>query len=459
VENDARFETYNNDIIIGNNGNSAGKVSLSTNATGAGAGNVTYVEDAAVRIGNVATNGTLSVTSRFGSILEDQLANVNVSAKGLVTLSAPNGSVALGNSTHTSGMTTGDINAVTINAAGAAQVISTNNVTLGAVNANSLLVTSGNLISQSAPAMIYGTSVFNSAGGVLLTDAGNNFGPITANVTGLNKNISIVEGGTLNLRAVNMPSGGNGTFTANSLGGDIIDTGLAGVKLGGSTAGYGTGLITLTAAGNIMIDDPTSDFLSTTGIVFNGKDVTLSILGNNSTSLILGAAGVPSSASGNLIASNALGSISNAGSFVVGGNAYFQAANAAVGSGNIVINQGGVGFGTLKFIGQQVNIAEAGNMDILTGSSATGIVQLNSGGAINIVDVGGTVNFGSTSNFLASGNITLSKLQALNTVTVNSAGTKDMSALSLAGNLNSKTPIDLGTGAGPSTNPALAPKP
>jgi hypothetical protein len=293
-----------------------------------------------------------------------------------------------------------------------------------------------------------------------LTDAGNNFGPITANVSGANKNISIVEAGTLNLRSVTMVGGGNGTFTANSVAGDIIDTGLAGVKMGGSgPTSTGTGLVTLTAAGNIVIDDPTSDFFSSAGIVFNGKDVTLSVLGNNSTALILGSAGMSSSASGNLIASNALGSIANAGAFTVGGNAYFQAANAAVGSGNIVINQPGVGFGTLKFIGQQVNIAEAGNMDILTGSSATGIAQLNSGGAINIVDAGGTVTFGSTSNFLASGNITLSKLQAMNTVTVNSAGQKDMSALSLAGNLNSKTPVDLGTGAGPSTNPALAPKP
>jgi len=73
--------------------------------------------------------------------------------------------------------------------------------------------------------------------------------------------------------------------------------------------------------------------------------------------------------------------------------------------------------------------------------------------------VGGVVSFGSTASLVAAGNITLSKVQAVNTVTVNAAGTKDLSALSLSADLNSKTPVDLGAGAGPSTNTALAPKP
>jgi len=457
VENDATFITYQNDIVVANNGNSAGRVSLSTGGAAgtAGAGNVTYTEDATAKIGNVATNGTATLTSRFGSIIEDSANNVNVSAKGLLTLNAAAGSVQLGNQTHTAGVTTGDIVAVNITASGAAQVISTNNVVLGSTAANSLVVT-GNVISQSAPLNIYGLSTFNSANGIALTDAGNNFGPIVANVSTGGRNIAITEANTLNLRTVSMPNGGNGTFTATSVNGDIIDTGLGGAKMGGNVTGTGSGLVTLSAVnGNITIDDPTSDFLTTSGVVFNGKNVTLSVLGNNSTSLVLGASGVASSASGNLVASSALGSIANAGALTVGGNAFFQATN-----GSIVINQPNVGFGTLKFIGQQVSIAESGNMDVQTGSASFGVASLSSnGGNISIVDVGGVVSFGSTASLVAAGNITLSKVQAVNTVTVNAAGTKDLSALSLSADLNSKTPVDLGAGAGPSTNTALAPKP
>jgi hypothetical protein len=457
VESNATFTTYNNDITVANNNNSAGRLAFATGGLNtAGTGNVVYSEDSTAKVGNITTNGTVNLTSRFGSIIEDATANDSYVVRGALTLNAPNGSIQLDGTSHTTGTTSADVGTISLTAAGAAKVISTNNVVLGASAANSLSVTA-NVITQSAPLNVFGAAAFVSGNGITLDNSANNFGPISATVTTGGRNIVLTEANTLNLRTVAMPAGGNGTFTATSLNGDIIDTGLGGAKMGGNVSGTGSGVVTLSAVnGNVIIDDPTSDFLTTSGVVFNGKNVTLSILGSPTTSLVIGAAGVGSSASGNFVASSALGSIANAGSFTVGGNAFFQATN-----GNIVINQPSVNFGTLKFIGQTVSIAESSNMDIQTGSASFGIASLTSnGGNISVVDAGGgVVSFGSTGTLLASGNITLSKVQAVNTLTVNAAGTKDLSALSLSADLNSKTPVDLGTGAGPSTVPALAPKP
>jgi hypothetical protein len=94
-------------------------------------------------------------------------------------------------------------------------------------------------------------------------------------------------------------------------------------------------------------------------------------------------------------------------------------------------------------------------MDILTGSTAFGPANLVSGGSISIVDSGGgqTVTFGNTVNMSATGNITLRLLQAVGQLAVTATGTKDLSALSITTDLNSRTPIFGGTG------PNVDPKP
>ncbi|MBL9189294.1 MAG: S-layer family protein [Opitutaceae bacterium] len=460
VENQLNAWTFGGDIVLANSGNSAGRVQLATGGatgvTGNMGGNITYREDSTVKVGNLAGNGTTTIGSLFGGIIEDPAATVSVVSNGTLALNAPNGSILLGNTTHTAGATTGNFSAVTLTAGGSALLTSTNNVALGAASANSLTVSSGNVITQTAPLNIFGLSSFNAVNGITLTDSANNFGPVVANITGTNKNVAITEANTLNLRSVMMPSGGNGTLSFTSLNGDIIDTGLGGVKLGGNATGTGSGVVTLSAVnGNITLDDPTSDILTTSGIVFNGNNVTFSILGNVATSIVLGSAGAGSSATGNLSVTSALGSIANAGSFTVGGNAFFQTT-----TGGITINQPGVNFGTLKFIGQIVNISESSDTVIMTGSQALGAAAIISAGNISVDNsTGGSVTFGSTVGMQATGNITLRSTQALNTITVTATGTKDLSALSLSTDLNNKTPVDLGAGAGPSTNPALAPKP
>jgi hypothetical protein len=272
---------------------------------------------------------------------------------------------------------------------------------------------------------------------------------VALNVTNANMPIAVSEGGTLNLRSVSMsPTGGNGTFTANSVNGDIVDTGLGGVKLGGAVAGspavpvIGSGVVTLTALnGNVLIDDPTSDVLTTGGVAFNANNVMLSVLGSPGATLVLGANNTASVATGNLTASSALGNIGNAGRFTVGGTAFFQ-----TGNGNITIDQPNVGFGALRFVGNQVRITEGGNMDILTGSSAFGPAQLISGGSVNIIAGDGTVTFGNTVAFQATGDITLRQMQAVGTVSLSHTGTANLSLLSKSTDLNSRDPIDLGTG-------------
>jgi hypothetical protein len=218
------------------------------------------------------------------------------------------------------------------------------------------------------------------------------------------------------------------------------------VKIGGTTASYGSGVVTLSAAnGNITLGDATTDIPTTGGVVYNAKNVSLTVLGNSTTSLYLGNNSTASSTAGNLTVTSITGSIYNASgaNIVAGGNATFTAP-----SGNVTLASSGNQFGTLKFQGNQVNVSQSGDMTVLTGSYATGAAQLASGGNVSISNVGGVVSFGNTIGIVANGNITLPKLiQAAGTLTVNAAGTKNLGALSVSGDLSGKTPVNLGTGA------------
>ena len=97
-------------------------------------------------------------------------------------------------------------------------------------------------------------------------------------------------GGTDPVLVTSVTSSATGNVTITSVNGDIIDTGLAGVKPGGGTGvNVGTGIVTLNAAkGNITLDDPTTEFPTSGGVVFNAKNVTLAPLGG--ATLVLGAA-------------------------------------------------------------------------------------------------------------------------------------------------------------------------
>jgi len=435
-------------------GNSAGRVMLSTSG---GNATVTYAEDSTVKLGNLNVGtGNATITARNGSIIEDTTGNNRYTINGTLSLQAPAGSISVGNTTMTSTgfATDGGPTIITANAPSGSVAVTSNtaNLTLGTFNANSLVVNgtgSGNL-TQSGALSVFGTANITSAGNITLTNNSNNFGPIilTSNANA-NKNITINESGTMNLRTINMFGNGtsNGTFTATSVNGDIISTGFGGVRPGGNSTAGGVGVVTLSALkGNITVGDATTDFPTTGGVVFNGNNVSLTVLGNST--LILGA-NATASLAGNLTVTSAIGSVANNGNIIVTGNASFT-----TGNGNISLNQSGDQFGTLKFSGNQVSIIQSNDMKLLTGSSAIGVSSLASSGNISIVNVGGVASFGNTLSMIASGNITLPKLiQVGNTLTVNAAGTKDLSSLSITGDLSGKSPINLGTGA------YLAPQP
>ena len=433
--------TFGGAITLANAGNNFGQINLST-GTPAGA-SITLVEGGTAKIGSLNTTGPVTLTSTFGSIIEDPSANVSLIAGSLVAKAA-NGSVNLGGTTKVDAFTTtGTIPSISLMAAGAAAVLSSGNLALGAISANSLTATSGDTLTQTAAQNIYGVSTFTAVNGITLDNVANNFGPVSVTISGTNKNVVLAENNTLNLRKVAFTGpAGNGTFTASSAVGDIVDSGLAGVIIGGRAANVGTGLVTLTASkGNVVLDDPTTDIATTGGVSFNAKDVTLSVLGT--TPLTLGAAGLTSVATGNLSASSATGSITNAGNLTISGLASFQA-----GIGSISLTQSANQFGTLRFsTGGTLGVVQANDMKILTGSSAMGLAQFQSGGNISVVNVGGVVTLINAATMSATGSITLPKLlQANGVITLNAAGTKDLGALSLSNDLGGKAPLQFGSG-------------
>jgi hypothetical protein len=455
----ANLTTYNGNIVVANNGNNFSTLSASTGgltgalaayATSSGSGNITLSKDSSLRVGDLNSTGSVSLTSRFGTIFENDRAAVSINATGNLSLNAPAGAINLGNQT---GTTTANI--VTVNAvAGLALNLTkttSGNLILGNINANSITVNTtpgGANITQSstANAWVYGVSTFTSGNNISLTNPTNNFGALVLSTTNAAASISVTKASTINLRTVTMPATSTGNFTVTSVSGDIINTGFGGVKIGGTTASYGSGVVTLSAAnGNITLGDATTDIPTTGGVVYNAKNVSLTVLGNSTTSLYLGNNSTASSTAGNLTVTSITGSIYNASgaNIVAGGNATFTAP-----SGNVTLASSGNQFGTLKFQGNQVNVSQSGDMTVLTGSYATGAAQLASGGNVSISNVGGVVSFGNTIGIVANGNITLPKLiQAAGTLTVNAAGTKNLGALSVSGDLSGKTPVNLGTGA------------
>ena len=443
----AAFTTTNNNIVLGNAGNNFGRVEVTVGSTD-GSRTVTVVEEGTMRLGNLSSRGTSTLTSRSGSILEDPDGNVMVTNNGTLVLNAANGSVLIGNTTTRSGAFTTGGNVVTANISapsGAAAVQSNASLTLGTTNVNSLTAVSGNNLAQSAALRVFGSASFKATNNVTLTNTGNNFGRVSLETTTASRNLTITEAGTLNLGTVTMPASATGNFTATSVSGDIIDTGLANLRIGGTVAAVGSGVVTLNAtAGNIVIDDPTTEFATTGGVVFNANNVTLAPLG--SVALVLGSAAAPAIATGNLTVTTALptGNIQSAGSVQAGGDASFQAASA-----NIALTGAANKFGTVRFVGQAVSLIESDDTAIVTGSTALQSASISSGGNISLVNRGGIVSFNGVSTTLsASGNITLPKLmQAVGVLTVNASGTKDLSALSKSADLQGKDPNNSGTGA------------
>ncbi len=131
-----------------------------------------------------------------------------------------------------------------------------------------------------------------------------------------------------------------------------------------------------------------------------------------------------------------------AGNITVGGNVLLDA-----GSGNIALSGPSSSFGAIQFRGGTVTIAEDKPLNLNAGSVANGSVTLSSNSDI-ITSGLGTSTFAGPSTSLtlsAGGNITITNpIFVANGLTFRALGAVDLSALSLIGNLNGRTPTNLG---------------
>ena len=450
--------TSDNSISITNSGHSLGAVGLVTTAANGvnGTSNVTYTEGGTANLANVSVGsgafpGSLTVVSTGGNVQQavgGTITALNTVIASNVSFTSSTGSVTLGNAgnTFTSAVAISAVGNSSINVSTIASPLTLNNVV---VSAGTFAATAGNAagntISQLAgsSAKIFGNSSFTTQGNkITLTNTGNNFGGVTLDSTNvgaaaLGADVAITEAGTLNFLSVK--SGTNGKLAATSEKASIIQSGTAGLIVGGTTA--------LTAA-----DAGIALNTATTSNTFGGANgITITTAGNvsiqdaNATTTIAGGTTI----GGTLTVKNTQGSgkiQDSPGNLTVNGNVLFDTTTNAASS--VSIGSSNATLGAIQFRSGAVTIVENATLNIAAGSVASGAVSLTSSG--NIVTSGsGGGTFQSTLALNASGTITIT-----NPIFVNGAGGSgltfrslsavDLSALSLAGNLNSIAPTNLG---------------
>lgn len=428
--------TFNGGAVsITKSGHSFGGVTVSTTSNG----NATIVESGYLKLLGVAVNGTgaFTATSQNGSIVE-----TGAVVAGNATLSAASGDITL-NAVNTNALTS-----LTISQAGGNVAYATGgSIALGNITTNGTLTVdtssaSAKQITQVANATInaYGATSFSTdAGVVTVANSGNRFGGITvdttkAGATAAGASATLKEQTTINLRSVKTGTAGN--LTVTSEGGSIVDSGSGAVVVGGVT--------TLAAAnGNIALALAGSDY-TTVGFTTGGNVAITDSVAN----ITLAA----STVGGSLTVTNSAGNIGQSGTLVITGDSTFNASAAA---SSIILNNTANQFGALKFTVGTAGavIDEVTTMNLKAGTVANGPVTLNTLG--NFVTSGtGASSFlyNTTAPSLtinASGTIIpgAGSLLVVKGLTVSSGATKDLSGLSLSGNLAGIAPTNLGTGA------------
>lgn len=469
--------TSDNSISITNAGHSLGAVSLvTTGGTVSGAQfvpassmNITYTEGGTANLATVtinsnavtAANSTTGAAPAPGSLtVVSTGGNIQQSAAGSISVPSPSGSTNTvsftsnaGAVTLTNGAGTNNIvPAIAISAVGNSSIAQTSgNVVLGnvAVTGGTFTVdTSAGVartITQATGTTVkaFGNSTFNTQGAkITLTNSGNNFGGVTANSqisAAAGADIAITETGTLNFLSVN--SGTAGTLAATSESGAIIQSGTGGLTVGGNAT------FTASAAGITLNTGTTSNtfggatnkniLVTTAGNVSIQDASTVTILNGNSN---VGGALTLKNTQGT-------GTIKDSpGTLTVSGNVLFDTTTNA--GSSVSIGSSTASLGGIQFRSGTVTIVENASLNLLAGSVASGPVSLTSSG--NIVTSGsGGGTFQSTLQLNASGSITITNPIFVNGasgsgLTFRALGAVDLSALSLAGNLNSINPTNLG---------------
>jgi len=405
-------------------GHSFGGVTITTS----GNGNATLVEGSTLKLAtvNVGT-GTLTATSSGGAVL--QTAGITASS---ATVTAGSGNVTLD---QTGNAITGAINATASgsftyksNSTGAVlgNITAGGNSTVDLSGGAALTITQG----TGGVLNVFGNTSFvtNGAAVITLGNTGNRFGGLTL-TTGTGA-ITLKENTTINLKSVTT----SGAFTVTSETGNIIDSGSGTVTATGTTSlNAPNGSITLGLAGS----DYVNVSLNTGG--------TASIV-DGVSNIILGASNV----AGALSVTNTAGNINQSGAIIVNGNATFI---ASAGTSSITLGNSFNQFGPIQFVAGtgSVLIDELTTMNLRAGSVASGQVTLNTGGNFITSGSGSSTFLGLTAPSLtinATGTITpgAGSLIVRNGLVVNSTAAKDLSALSLSGNLFSVAPTNQGTG-------------
>ena len=454
-------------ISITNSGHSLGPVSLTstgsyltgTSAASGTAGftDVTYTEGGTANLRNVSVGtsnypGTLTVVSTGGSIVQAAAAPANpVGFTAAGSIVVPSASGAGNTVSFTSAL--GSVilsNAgnlvqppVTLSAVGNSSITQSTGATLVfgnvAVASGTFTVdtsaTAGAAVSQIAGTTmrIFGNPTINTQGAkVTLTNTGNNFGGITVNTTNgaaAGADIAITESGVMNLLSIN--TGSTGKFTATSENASIIQSGTGGITVGAA------GVTSLTAVSGVALNT------ATTSNNFGGGAITINTAGNvtlqdaNAVTTLGGGTTIGGTMT---LKNSAAGLIKDSpGTIAVNGNVLFDDAG-----GTVSIGSSSATFGAIQFRAKDVTIVENATLNLAAGSVASGNTSLTSSGNIVTSGAGGGT-FQGTLALNASGSITVGiPIFVANGLTFRSLGAVDLSALSLAGNLNNIAPINLG---------------
>ena len=252
----------------------AGNLAVS-GATTKGLTTTTTGENSTTTFGNTTVGTDLAVTST-GNVA--QVAETKLSVGGKSNINAGTSDVDLSNVGN-------DFNSIAVTA-GAASITDKNAVALDAISAKSLTVKASGAVTQNAAATVSGNTNVDATGfDVSLTNAGNNFGTVSANA----KDLAIVDaiGGVVLGDVV-----ATGNASVSSLGGAITQADKATMTVTGTTtANAGKDSVTLGAAGNSF----------TGAVTATGSGVTLASKGALTAAIT--AAEATLSAAGNLAVS------------------------------------------------------------------------------------------------------------------------------------------------------------
>lgn len=380
---------------------------------------------------------TLNVTA--GTIASDRISTNSTTVNGTnVTVNVGAGAgtpsvTAVGNGTvRITAPASLTVN-VTNTGTGATNVSAGGNLTLGKVQVESVAgasFTGAAVTDTSSRIFVYGGVAFTATAGNVTIDKGqHSFGPVSVSATG---EALIVEDAATQLNVVNTPK-----LTVRSVD-YVFQTPTTGVVNSLLTSITGTGNVTLGAAN------------SAGNYTVAGKEV---IINTN------GALTLTSTSAGNATVTST-GAVT-LGETSIGGTLAVTSAGAITQAADTKVHT----FGAVSFVGTGLNLSNAGNgfggtsIDVgalgtatITEETTLNLVSLRAANATvkstnNVITTGLLPVGADTFSVVAGGDfVPASNFRAVNAITVLSGGNVDLSALSLAANLNNKSPSIIAKG-------------